>query len=244
MPFFIDNIRCDLPKIFIERKAMFFSPLTLLLFFLFVILFLFIFLFIHIGLITIAFERIGLTEAQTFAFLLISLLGSNINIPVKRIPLSAHESFAMTANFFGMRYPVPVQHPREMIIAINLGGAIVPFVLSCYLMSRWGLLFEPLFGIFCVAVITYVMARPVPGVGIALPVFVAPLMAAFIAIFMGPSVHAPSVAYISATMGTLLGADILHLRDLKKIHAPVASIGGAGTFDGIFLAGIIAVLLA
>jgi hypothetical protein len=34
---------------------------------------------------------------------------------------------------------------------------------------------------------------------------------------------------------------------LGKIHglgAPVASIGGAGTFDGVFLVGIVAVLLA
>ncbi len=223
---------------------MLFSPLTILFFLIFVLGFLFLFLFIHIGLITIAFERIGLTEGQTFAFLLISLLGSNINIPIKRVPLSAPESFGMTADFFGMKYPIHVPNPREMIIAINLGGAIVPFILSCYLMARWGIVFEPLFGIFSVAVVSYVLAKPVPGVGIALPVFVAPLMAAFIAVFMGPSVHAPSVAYISATMGTLLGADILHLRDLKKIRAPVASIGGAGTFDGIFLAGIIAVLLA
>lgn len=223
---------------------MFFSPLTFLLFFLFIFLFLFLFFFIQIGIITIAFERIGLTEGQTFAFLLISLLGSNINIPIKRIPLSMNESFSKTANFFGMKYPVPGQHPGEMIIAINVGGAVVPFLLSCYLISRWTLVFEPIFGILSVAIITYVMAKPVRGVGIALPVFVAPLMAAFIAVFMGPSVHAPSVAYISATMGTLLGADILHLKDLKKIQAPVLSIGGAGTFDGIFLAGIIAVLLA
>ena len=223
---------------------MLFSPLTILVFLIFVFSFLFLFLFIHIGIITIAFERIGLTEGQTFAFLLISLLGSNINIPIKRMPLPAHEPFGMTADFFGMKYPVPMQNPREMIIAINVGGAIVPFILSCYLIQRWGILLEPLFGIFSVAVVTYVLAKPVPGVGIALPVFVAPLMAAFVAIFMGPSVHAPSVAYISATMGTLLGADILHLKDLKKIQAPVASIGGAGTFDGIFLAGIIAVLLA
>lgn len=223
---------------------MFFSPLTILLFLLFIFLFLFLFLFIHVGLITIAFERIGLTEGQTFIFLLISLLGSNINIPVKRIPLSVHEPFAMTADFFGMRYPVPIRNPREMIIAVNLGGAVVPFVLSCYLIAKWGILLEPLFGIFSVAAVTYVMARPVPGIGIALPVFVAPLMAAFIALVLGSSAHAPSVAYISATMGTLLGADILHLKDLGKIRAPVASIGGAGTFDGIFLAGIIAVLLA
>jgi uncharacterized membrane protein len=41
----------------------------------------------------------------------------------------------------------------------------------------------------------------------------------------------------------LVGADLLNLRGITKIGAPVVSIGGAGTFDGVFLAGVIAVLL-
>ena len=45
-------------------------------------------------------------------------------------------------------------------------------------------------------------------------------------------------------MGTLIGADLLHVRQVIRLAAPVASIGGAGTFDGVFLTGIIAVLLA
>ena len=54
---------------------------------------------------------------------------------------------------------------------------------------------------------------------------------------------APVVAYVAGTLGTLIGADILNLRKIHGLGAPVASIGGAGTFDGIFLAGIIAVML-
>jgi uncharacterized membrane protein len=45
-------------------------------------------------------------------------------------------------------------------------------------------------------------------------------------------------------LGTLIGADILNLPKVQGLAVPVASIGGAGTFDGIFLTGIIAVLLA
>jgi uncharacterized membrane protein len=45
-------------------------------------------------------------------------------------------------------------------------------------------------------------------------------------------------------MGTLLGADVLHFGDIRGLGAPMASIGGAGTFDGIFVTGILAVLLA
>jgi uncharacterized membrane protein len=55
---------------------------------------------------------------------------------------------------------------------------------------------------------------------------------------------APATAYVAGTLGTLIGADILHLDKLRHLNAPVASIGGAGTFDGIFLTGILAVLLA
>ena len=48
---------------------------------------------------------------------------------------------------------------------------------------------------------------------------------------------------ITGTLGTLLGADLLNLHRLRSLGAGVASIGGAGTFDGVFLSGIIAVFL-
>ena len=43
---------------------------------------------------------------------------------------------------------------------------------------------------------------------------------------------------------SLLGADVANLYRIREIRAPAVSIGGAGTFDGIFLTGILAVLLA
>ena len=45
-------------------------------------------------------------------------------------------------------------------------------------------------------------------------------------------------------MGTLIGADLTNLHRISGLGAQVASIGGAGTFDGIFLSGILAVILA
>jgi uncharacterized membrane protein len=45
-------------------------------------------------------------------------------------------------------------------------------------------------------------------------------------------------------MGVLIGADILRLKDIREMGPPYAAIGGAGTFDGVFLTGIVAVLLA
>ena len=89
----------------------------------------------------------------------------------------------------------------------------------------------------------YKIARPVPGLGIALPPLIPPIAAAVIAVVIAYP-HAPVVAYFSGTVGTLLGADILKLKKISQLGAPVASIGGAGTFDGIFLTGILSVMLS
>ena len=52
------------------------------------------------------------------------------------------------------------------------------------------------------------------------------------------------IAYVSGVLGTLIGADLTNLDRIANLGAPVASIGGAGIFDGVFLTGIVAVLLA
>ena len=80
--------------------------------------------------------------------------------------------------------------------------------------------------------------------GIAVPGLIPPLVAALGAWLLCPQAFRAPCAYIACTMGTLIGADLLHLEDITRMGAPVASIGGAGTFDAIFLGGIIAVLLS
>jgi uncharacterized membrane protein len=79
-------------------------------------------------------------------------------------------------------------------------------------------------------------------VGIAEPIFIPPLAATGTALLISRR-FAPAIAYISGSVGTLIGADLLNLNSLQGLGAPVASIGGAGTFDGIFMTGILAVLL-
>ncbi len=93
------------------------------------------------------------------------------------------------------------------------------------------------------AFVTHRLAKPVKGVGIAMPAFIPPIIAAIFSVIFSYG-YAPVLAYIGGTLGTLIGADILNVSKIKNLGAPVASIGGAGTFDGIFLSGIMAVLLA
>ena len=223
--------------------SMFYNPFAILIFLLFLLGLIFLFALIHVGIMTIAFEKIGFGPWQVFVFLLASLLGSHINIPVKRIK-NKIVNIPSKVRSFGITYRIHASSFPGTVVTVNLGGALVPLFLSVYLMLKWRIFFDPLIGIAIIAALTYWMARPVPGLGIALPMFIPPFLAALLAILISAEDHAPVVAYISGTLGTLIGADLLHYKDIEQINAPVVSIGGAGTFDGIFLTGIIAVLLA
>ena len=124
------------------------------------------------------------------------------------------------------------------------GGCILPVVLSLYLLIHHQLMnWQALAGIATVTLVSRLASRPIPGIGIGMPLLLAPLSAAMIALLLNPQASAP-LAYISGTLGVLLGADILRLNDVKNMGTPMAAIGGAGTFDGIFITGIVAVLLA
>src|SRR5262249_55248930 len=59
-----------------------------------------------------------------------------------------------------------------------------------------------------------------------------------------PIAPACTGARLHRRLGCLVEADLLNLGKIQGLGAPVASIGGAGTFDEIFLTGAFAVLLA
>ena len=223
-------------------RNVYFFPLTIVFILGFLFLLLSLFLFVQIGLISYAYERIGVSARAIFPLLLLSLLGSAINIPISKVP-GGPVSSRQVIDFFGMRHVIPVLDYQEYtIIAVNVGGAVVPTLLSVYLLFTTGLMLSALIGIAIVAAVAYGLARPIPGLGISLPAFIPPVIAAGVGLLLAPE-HAPALAYMSGTLGCLIGADLLNLHRIGAMGAPIASIGGAGTFDGIFLTGIIAVLL-
>jgi len=222
---------------------MFFFPALFLFILAFLGVLILLFFLIQIGVISYAFEKIGISSDYILLLLLLSIVGSSINIPLRRFP---GEPIVVDEiiSYFGVRFRVPVLKSRqEMVLAVNVGGAIIPFVISLYLLTKVDQLFRAFLATLIVALITYKLARPIRGMGIAVPLFIPPLLAAVISLLLVPD-QAPAVAYISGTLGTLIGADLLNFRKIRGLGAPIASIGGAGTFDGIFLTGIVAVLLA
>lgn len=229
----------------------FYNPLKFFFTVILVMLIAFSISILFFGLASTAFARIGFSWSDAFILLFLSLIGSNINIPLTTIESETPIENHRYVKVFGVSYRVPFKetYKTKTTLAINVGGAVIPTMVSLYLLTLFpdAIVFS-IYATAIVALITKLVARPVKGVGIVSPAIIPPLAAALSSMLVVSMAGANRdllfiTAYVSGTMGTLIGADLLNLKAITKIGAPVASIGGAGTFDGVFLAGVIAVLL-
>ncbi|MEA2045687.1 MAG: DUF1614 domain-containing protein [Euryarchaeota archaeon] len=214
--------------------------------------------YLFLRLTTEAFIHVGFSHWHAILMVFGSVMGSVVNIPLNPIPVTAYpliflEIVDVLSALMTFTFPTTF-HP--VTLTVNLGGCIIPMIVSvailvrCHVSARRAAL-----GILIVALVTYHMAVPVADEGILLPIYVPPTLAAVCGLTLARRFQtAPALAYISGTMGTLLGADILRLLTpgTLPILAPpeenaaplVLSIGGAGVIDGIFLTGVFAVLMA
>lgn len=193
--------------------------------------------------------KLHLSPASAVLTVMAIILGGLVNIPVKRIKSDAEVSVHPLATFGLVDvWPDLRRMRRETIIAVNVGGCLIPAALSVYELlylaaidpsALWAA------GIAAAAniAVCYWLARPVAGLGITLPGLVPAIVAAVLALLLAPEQAAP-VAFVAGVAGPLLGADLLHLKDIEKVASGIMSIGGAGTFDGIVLSGIVAAYLA
>jgi uncharacterized membrane protein len=226
----------------VQRGANYFPlaalPLALLALALFALL-----LGLELRLVAFAYEKLGIGHRAFVSLLGLSLIGSRFNIPVASLPGERLVVDRLVV-VFGVPYVVPtLEESGRTWIAVNVGGAVIPTALSLYLLATRVGIWNAFLVTVLVTVTVHALARPVRGIGIVVPTLVPPLVAAGAALLLARD--APAVAaYVGGTLGTLIGADLLNLGKLRGLGAPVASIGGAGTFDGIFVTGILAVLLA
>jgi uncharacterized membrane protein len=202
---------------------------------------------LQVGIFGYVFGRLGISSGIALTLLLVSLIGSVVNLPVARFR-SQVVQVQRIVSVFGVRYIVPMLTRRRTIIAVNVGGALVPAAVSGYLIAHDRIGWQALVAVIVVGALVHLVARPVPGLGIAVPALLPGVFAALVAVALyaigGHPVAVAGLAYAGGTLGTLLGADLVNLPKVRRLGAPVVSIGGAGTFDGVFITGIIAVLLA
>ncbi len=213
---------------------MFFIPLSLILLILFIFSLPILLFFFQIHIAGRALNKLGISRNMAVFIIFLSLIGSAINIPLAEHKINSNESFVCPYNY--LAFP---KLSDKQIIAINVGGAVIPLLICLYLLPKAPLL-RTIVATIISSFIVYKLAYPVPMVGVAVPVFIPPVVAAGLALLLSPRNPTP-LAYISGVLGVLIGADLMNFGCLTT--PGVMSIGGAGVYDGIFMVGIISALL-
>ena len=120
-----------------------------------------------------AYESLGVSSNTAIFLLFATLIGSFFNIPITELPPERAISHHVV-DFFGMRYAVPVvSHWKGTVVAVNVGGAVIPTLVSIYLLIKRDLWVKGIVATAIVALVIHWMAEPIPGLGIAVPVFIA-----------------------------------------------------------------------
>ena len=218
---------------------MIFFPVAILSFILLILALPFLFALGFLNILTTGFAQLGISPGITLFVLFLVLIGSSIDIPITK----QKRVLTTKRSFFGL-FSKPAYEIH--CVAINLGGAIIPVLLSFYFLFQIYLsgfnLARVLIATLLMVIVTKYYSRIVPGKGITLPVFIPPLFSTLFAFFLMPNFAAPC-AFVSGVLGTLIGADLLNLKKMRRLGG-FLSIGGAGVFDGIFLIGIVSALLS
>ena len=174
---------------------------------------------IQVGAFTMALEKLGLSAHSAMLLLACTLMGSAINLPL--FSMKAEEPSEEARQIFnGLLFGRPLPFTGKTIVAVNVGGALIPVSFSGYLIMTNQLpLVQVIPAIAIVAACCRIFSRPIPGLGIGIPVFIAPITAALTALLLAPENSAP-MAYICGTLGVLIGADLLRLQDIRTGTCP------------------------
>ncbi len=195
-----------------------------------------------------ALGKLGLSPATSLLAALGIFLGSAINVPVTRIERRSPVDY-LPNRLLGLHrlFSRSPQRRSYTVIAVNVGGCLVPTALAGYQAARLAIQAPTVLPAAGAALalnvaLCYYVARPEQGVGITMPPLVPAGAAALCGLLLAPE-WAPPVAFMAGVLGPLIGADFLHLDEIAEIGTGMASLGGAGTFDGIVLSGLVATLL-
>ncbi|WP_425061099.1 hypothetical protein SCACP_18720 [Sporomusa carbonis] len=175
---------------------------------------------VYFGLSQRILDRMRMTDKQALLFIAAIIIGSFIDIPIMRTPME---------------------------ITLNVGGALLPFLLSVYLIYKADETAERVR-----AVVSSLLVAGAVSLGSRyLPyepenMFIDPkliygISAGLIAYIAGRSRRS---AFIGGVLGIIL-SDIIHIITIAGLGIPgTTAIGGAGAFDVTMIAGIVAVMIA
>lgn len=192
-------------------------------------------------------RALGLSPLKALIIYTAILVGGLVNLPVYEFKSPGSTQPPMVP-YMGARYKLPAWTGHRTVVAVNVGGCVIPVALSVYFAA--GLPLMPLLATTIIVVLgVFYFAKPVRSIGIIVPVLIPPLLAvgaSLLALYVYGVGLSPlaRMAFVSGVFGTLVGANILRLGSIRKAGSEFVSIGGAGTFDGIVLTGVIATIAA
>ncbi|AIF51572.1 DUF1614 domain-containing protein [Pelosinus sp. UFO1] len=165
-------------------------------------------------------DRMRLTDKQALLFILAVIAGSFIDIPLMRTPVD---------------------------VSINVGGALLPALLSIWLIFKADETAERVRAILAAILVAAAVSLgsrylPYEPENMFLdPKIIYGVSAGLIAYLAGRSRRS---AFVGGALGIVL-SDIVHLVTLMRLGiAGTTNIGGAGAFDVVLIAGIVAVMVA
>ncbi len=193
-----------------------------------------------------ALAKLGLSPGWSTAVLVAMLLGGLINLPLYRF--TAVPPVPRPPPWLGRPRRLGWPQPPEGVVAVNLGGCVVPLAVVVYQLLRLANTPSmPWLGVWGAVALNVAVchwsSKLVLGVGVLMRPLVPAAVAVLSAWVVAPN-QAASVAFVAGVLGPLVGADLLRLPQIRRLGAPLVAIGGAGTFDGIVVSGVVAVLLA
>ena len=221
----------------------------------------FLFVFLPVSMVAEAFSKLGLTPAQGVLMLIAILIGRSMNIPVftseRLVVVPKPRSVSLGMDEFGRPVRIEQESANELkkqVFAVNVGGFIMPLLLSLTFLVRQHMIGQTDgvylwigFAMVMVALGCYITAKPDVLNGLRIPLVLPAIMTFLSVYFFVPEPFRPVAAYVAGTMGAIIGGNLVPLaipRFRNSVGTPVVSIGGPGTFGGVFIAGILSVLLA
>ena len=228
------------------------GPLTVIAIIALIILVIILIPLLLLGIIGAAFTRMGFSWVAALAVVFLMLAGSAVNIPLYRVKREVLRVVHDGTMEFGSDTAFSHGQPWVTNVSLNLGGAIIPIMVSAYLIHQavlipgTSLLLPVCTGIILVSGITYLSTRMDPRTGIHVPLIVPALTALLIAYVVsgGPGATASVSAFVSGVAGTLIGGNIARLPQVKDLETGDVSIGGAGTFGSVFICCLLPALIA
>lgn len=198
----------------------------------------------------------GMGSREALFTTLIALIGgflfNNRNIVLRRIRVKDYRVYYESIGY-NQYIPQLVVRDREVEVAVNIGGALIPLGISLtiiILLTMSDTVFLPASALATMVTlaVVYRLARIVDSIGVVVPTLIPAIVSSSTSLIIVEAlgkqlVYAGPIAYVAGCLGTLIGADLLKINDMVESGASSISIGGLGSFDGIYVTGLLSVVI-